>query len=112
MIDTHWLYDAIIYFCVSNFLIHQIVINIFRIHGNDLENIPLFLILGLLYVLTNPVPSTAILVFRIFCGARVLHTIAYFFALAGPLRGFPFLAGLFCNIFLAANIVCTTKFAY
>jgi len=68
--------------------------------------------LGLLYVLTDPVQSTAIIVFRVFCAARMLHTFAYFFKLTGPLRGLPFLAGLICNIFLAVNIACATKMAY
>merc|ERR1712080_303720 len=37
-----------------------------RAHRNDMENILPFLILGLLYIFTNPDLATATLVFRIF----------------------------------------------
>ncbi|PIK36469.1 hypothetical protein BSL78_26711, partial [Apostichopus japonicus] len=46
-------------------------------HLNDLENIPVFLVIGLLYVAINPVASTAILHYRIFTAARFIHNVAY-----------------------------------
>lgn len=91
-------------------LYNQIVC-IFRMHQNDLENIPLFVILGLLYVLTNPPHATAVIVFRVFTAARVMHSFAYFFAVP-KVRGPSFLLGLLCNIYLAVNVLLASKFAY
>ena len=48
-----------------------------RAHLNDLENIVPFLGIGLLYSLSGPDLSTAILHFRLFVGARIYHTVAY-----------------------------------
>lgn len=48
-----------------------------RAHLNDLENIVPFLGIGLLYSLSGPDLSTALIHFRIFVGARIYHTIAY-----------------------------------
>lgn len=48
-----------------------------RAHQNDLENIPAFWILGALYVTTAPAQAWATLLFRIFTGGRILHTVVY-----------------------------------
>lgn len=48
-----------------------------RAHLNDLENIPVFWVLGALYLTTNPNPETATWLFRVFTAGRVLHTIVY-----------------------------------
>lgn len=48
-----------------------------RMHRNDLENIPAFLVCGLLFVATGPsLLLTNILMYG-FVGARLLHAIAY-----------------------------------
>ena len=44
---------------------------------NDLENILPFLALGLLYVGTGPSFSLARTLFRVFTGARFVHTLVY-----------------------------------
>jgi len=44
---------------------------------NDLENIPIFLFLGLNYVTLGCWPTGAFVYFTIFAVARVLHTIVY-----------------------------------
>jgi glutathione S-transferase len=44
---------------------------------NDLENIPIFLFLGLIYVTLNVWPQGAFIYFSVFAVARILHTIAY-----------------------------------
>ncbi|KAM6214300.1 microsomal glutathione S-transferase 1 [Rhynchocyon petersi] len=64
-----------------------------RAHLNDLENIVPFLGIGLLYALSGPDLSTALLHFRLFVGARIYHTIAYLFALPQPNRGLAFFVG-------------------
>ncbi|MBS0385838.1 MAG: MAPEG family protein [Proteobacteria bacterium] len=48
-----------------------------RIHRNDLENIPAFLAIGLLFVLINPPLAAAQWLMYGFVVARVLHTLAY-----------------------------------
>ncbi|XP_054447366.1 microsomal glutathione S-transferase 1 [Pteronotus mesoamericanus] len=64
-----------------------------RAHLNDLENIVPFLGIGLLYSLSGPDLSTAILHFRLFVGARIYHTIAYLLPLPQPNRGLAFFVG-------------------
>ncbi len=48
-----------------------------RAHRNALENIPLFLITGYLLTLTGVSFTAAAILFGIFAGARVIHSIAY-----------------------------------
>jgi glutathione S-transferase len=48
-----------------------------RNHLNDLENIPPFVLIGLMYTLTDPDEDVAIWHFRIFTASRFLHMIAY-----------------------------------
>lgn len=46
-------------------------------HLNDLENIPVFLVAGLLYLFVNPTPTAALWHFRLFGWSRVAHTVSY-----------------------------------
>uniref|UniRef100_A0A1E1WS69 Microsomal glutathione S-transferase 1 n=1 Tax=Pectinophora gossypiella TaxID=13191 RepID=A0A1E1WS69_PECGO len=46
-----------------------------RAHLNDLENIPVFWVLGALYLTTDPSPNLAVWLFRTFTVGRILHTI-------------------------------------
>ena len=48
-----------------------------RIHQNDGENIPLFLVTGMLLVTVAPPLWVAQLLFYGYAGTRILHTIAY-----------------------------------
>ena len=48
-----------------------------RMHRNDLENIPAFLAVGLIFVATEPSYLLANILMYGFVGARLLHTIAY-----------------------------------
>jgi glutathione S-transferase len=48
-----------------------------RIHRNDLENIPAFLAMGLLFVAVGPPLLLARLLFGAFVVARLAHTVAY-----------------------------------
>lgn len=48
-----------------------------RIHRNDLENIPAFLAIGLLFVLINPPLVAAQWLMYGFVAARLAHTLAY-----------------------------------
>lgn len=49
----------------------------YRAHLNDIENIPIFLVSGFIYVLTNPDPFVAINLFRLYTFCRISHTIVY-----------------------------------
>nr|UDM84153.1 prostaglandin E synthase [Sillago sihama] len=57
-----------------------------RAHINDMENILPFLFLGAVYSMTAPSLSVARFHFVVFFLARVLHTVAYLFALRAPTR--------------------------
>ena len=44
-----------------------------RMHGNDIENIPLFLVAGLLYVCTAPSQAVALGLFSVYVLSRFAH---------------------------------------
>jgi uncharacterized MAPEG superfamily protein len=48
-----------------------------RMHRNDLESIPAFLAIGLLFVAAEPPYWVAALLFALFVLARLAHTVAY-----------------------------------
>ncbi|XP_078384049.1 microsomal glutathione S-transferase 1-like [Oculina patagonica] len=75
-----------------------------RAHLNDLENIPIFLIVALLYSFTNLPAMRAIWCMRIFTAARILHTICYLNAISLP-RGMGFMVGAACNAFMIGNVL-------
>ncbi|XP_006888499.1 PREDICTED: microsomal glutathione S-transferase 1 [Elephantulus edwardii] len=76
-----------------------------RAHLNDLENIVPFLGIGLLYALSGPSLSTALLHFRLFVGARIYHTIAYLFAFRQPNRGLAFFVGYGVTFSMAFSLL-------
>ncbi|ELT94143.1 hypothetical protein CAPTEDRAFT_163793, partial [Capitella teleta] len=76
-----------------------------RNHLNDLENIPAFLVLGLIYVTIEPTLSTALWHFRIFVISRVLHMIVYQLQFPQPSRGIIFLFGFLANMSMAVQII-------
>jgi len=81
-----------------------------RCHQNDLENVLPFVLIGLLYVLTGPELSTALLVFRLFAGSRLLHTIVYLNAVPQPSRALLFFVGIGVNIYMAVAVLRSTSF--
>ncbi|KAM8819676.1 microsomal glutathione S-transferase 1 [Eudromia elegans] len=81
-----------------------------RCHLNDLENVVPFFGIGLLYALSGPELSTALLHFRIFAGARILHTIAYLAPLPQPSRGLSWLAGYAVTISMAYKVLKTALY--
>ena len=68
------------------------------------------MILGPLYVLTNPNPFYAALHFRVFAGARILHTITYLNAIPQPSRGLCWYVGMAVNISMAVQILMVAKY--
>jgi len=71
-------------------------------HLNDMENIIPFVLVGLFYVTTNPAASTAILLFRIFTGSRIVHSIVYLFHVPQPARAMAFGVGIGVNCYMGA----------
>ncbi|XP_071407473.1 microsomal glutathione S-transferase 1 [Pithys albifrons albifrons] len=78
-----------------------------RGHLNDLENIVPFVGIGLLYALSGPDLSTALLHFRIFAGARILHTFAYLIPLPQPSRGLSWSVGYAVTFSMAYKVLKT-----
>jgi len=76
-----------------------------RAHQNDIENIFPFLSLGLLYLFTNPELSTAQTVFRVFSGARILHSLVYVLEVPQPTRALAFFGGMACNLFMGYKVL-------
>ena len=67
-----------------------------------MENIIPFVLVGLFYVTTNPTASTAILLFRIFTGSRIVHSIVYLFHVPQPARALAFAVGIGVNCYMGA----------
>lgn len=76
-----------------------------RAHLNDLENIVPYFGIGLLYSLSDPDLSTAILHFRLFLGARIYHTVAYLLPLPQPNRVLAFLVGYGVTLSMAFRLL-------
>uniref|UniRef100_A0AAZ3Q182 Microsomal glutathione S-transferase 1 n=1 Tax=Oncorhynchus tshawytscha TaxID=74940 RepID=A0AAZ3Q182_ONCTS len=81
-----------------------------RCHQNDLENIIPFIVIGLLYTLTGPDLSTALLHFRVFVGSRLFHTVAYVLPLPQPSRAVAFLIGLVTTSSMAYRVLMTALY--
>ncbi|ESO96075.1 hypothetical protein LOTGIDRAFT_178277 [Lottia gigantea] len=81
-----------------------------RCHLNDLENIVPFVLIGLLYTLTGPDLYLAKLHFRIFTGARILHTLAYLIPIRQPVRGVAFFVGVLTTISMAVAVLKNANF--
>lgn len=71
---------------------------------NDLENIPIFMIVALLYGLSGEPVARGIWCLRIFTGARFLHTIAYLNGISAP-RALGFLSGSVCTAVLGFSVL-------
>ncbi|XP_071358141.1 microsomal glutathione S-transferase 1-like [Trachinotus anak] len=81
-----------------------------RCHQNDLENIIPFVVVGLLYALTEPELSAALLHFRLFAGSRIFHTFAYVAALPQPSRGLSWMLGMLVTFSMAYRVLSTVLF--
>lgn len=79
-------------------------ISFFRAHQNDVENIPIFLIIALLYLLSNLSPVRGIWCLRIFTAARILYTVGYLSGITRP-RGIGFRVGSVCMAVLGVSVL-------
>ena len=71
-----------------------------RIHQNDLENIPFFLVAGFLFILTEPPLWLAWLLLYGYVASRFLHFAAYFTAQTHDMRANLWTAGSLILIFM------------
>ena len=74
-----------------------------RIHLNDLENLPFFLVAGLLYVLTQPSLWLAQLLLYGYVVSRLLHFAAYLTACSHDMRAALWTVGSLILIFMTAR---------
>ncbi|XP_072221801.1 microsomal glutathione S-transferase 1-like [Leuresthes tenuis] len=84
---------------------HPDVERVRRCHRNDLENIVPFVMVGLLYALTGPELSAALLHFRVFTASRLFHTVAYVGKLPQPSRALSYLGGMLATLSMAYNVL-------
>merc|ERR1712002_824479 len=89
---------------------HPDVERVRRCHQNDLENIVPFVVVGLLYALTGPELSTALLHFRLFAGSRIVHTVTYVGALPQPSRALSWMLGMLVTLSMAYRLLSTVFF--
>ncbi|XP_010749244.1 prostaglandin E synthase [Larimichthys crocea] len=76
-----------------------------RAHNNDMENIFPFLFLGAIYSMTGPSLAVARLHFLVFFLARVLHSVAYLFALRAPTRSLAYTVAQIPSFSMAVQIL-------
>ncbi|XP_070492976.1 prostaglandin E synthase-like, partial [Chironomus tepperi] len=75
-----------------------------RAHRNDLENCIPFMIIGFFYCLTSPSSFIGVNVFRIGALSRILHTVAFLYALQ-PWRFIGFLGCILVTIYMAVQVL-------
>ncbi|XP_069741346.1 prostaglandin E synthase isoform X1 [Narcine bancroftii] len=76
-----------------------------RAHRNDMENIFPFLFLGAIYSLMEPNLHIAHVHFLVFFVARVVHSVAYLFALKAPTRSLAYIIGQIPCVSIALQIL-------
>ncbi|XP_032402140.1 microsomal glutathione S-transferase 1.2 [Xiphophorus hellerii] len=76
-----------------------------RCHRNDLENIIPFFFIGLLYALSGPDLSSALIHFRVFTASRIFHSFAYILAFPQPSRGLSYMLGMLTTLSMAYNLL-------
>lgn len=83
---------------------HPAVAHALRIQRNDLENIPAFFAIGLVYVLLGASPFGAAVYLWTFTIARVVHTLVYMAHLQ-PWRAIAYFAGVASMVGMIAQIL-------
>lgn len=83
---------------------HPAVAHALRIQRNDLENIPLFFVIGLIYVLGGASAFGAAVYCWTFTITRLLHWVAYVNHLQ-PWRALCYFAGYLCILGMSVQII-------
>nr|AHC08052.1 micorsomal glutathione S-transferase [Locusta migratoria] len=77
-----------------------------RAHRNDLENIPVFMLIGGLYTLTNPDPKLALNLYRGYFAFRLAHTVVYaVYPVPQPARVLCHLGALTICVYMGVKVV-------
>ncbi|XP_038208522.1 uncharacterized protein LOC119829894 [Zerene cesonia] len=77
-----------------------------RAHLNDLESIPLFWILGGLYLTTGPSAVLATALFRTYTVSRIVHTVVYaIIPLPQPARGIAFDISFLIKLYMGVHVI-------
>ncbi len=76
-----------------------------RMHRNDLENIPAFLVCGLLFVVTGPSYLLASILMYGFVGARLIHALVYASKQSHEIRATFYTIGSVVVIIMAAYVL-------
>ena len=84
---------------------HPEVERVRRCHQNDLENNIPFVLIGLLYTLTNPSVLTAKLLFSGFTVLRLIHTVVFMNQIRQPARFLVFLFALVINFIMLISVI-------
>lgn len=79
-----------------------------RIHRNDLENIPAFFAVGLLFVIAGPSSLLANILMYGFVGARLVHTLAYATGQSHEVRATLYTIGSVAVIVMAVYVLMVT----
>lgn len=74
--------------------------------SNDIENIPIFLALGVAYVWVAAAPGLAAWLFMAFTAARYIHTVCYLASLQ-PWRTVAYAIGVVCMLVMCVLILAT-----
>jgi glutathione S-transferase len=72
-----------------------------RIQLNDLENLPYFLVAGLLYVVSGPGETLAFWLFAVYVVTRLMHFVAYLAASTHDLRAALWTPGSLILVYMA-----------
>ncbi|XP_070492720.1 microsomal glutathione S-transferase 1-like [Chironomus tepperi] len=75
-----------------------------RAHLNDLENIPIFIIVAFLYTLTSPSTFIAVNLIRLFTLCRIVHTFVYAIYPTQPARGISFGIGILITFYMSFQV--------
>lgn len=71
-----------------------------------MENIPIFLMTGLLLVASKPPEMLANNLFRLYTFVRIMHTFVYaVFVIPQPSRAFFFISGVVINIIMIVYVI-------
>jgi len=79
-----------------------------RMHRNDLENIPAFLAIGLLFALTEPPMLLAQILMYGFVAARACHAVAYATKQSHEVRATFYTLGSLAVIYMALHVLVFT----
>jgi uncharacterized MAPEG superfamily protein len=75
-----------------------------KAYRNDLENIPMFLLMSLGYIMLTCPEKAGVICIMLFTFARIMHTVTYLKGMQ-PWRTIAYAIGLFCSAFIALNIL-------